>query len=119
MRINIQTKNLELSDAIRKYTEDKVESFSKLLADEADPVVDVELAKVSADQHSGDQLYRAEVNLTVLGKQVYVEAGAPDLYAAIDEVKDKTLRELRQDKEKSSEAQRAGGREAKALLRGE
>jgi len=119
MRINIQTKNLELTEAIQNYTEEKVQSFSKLLAEEVDPVVAVELAKERSDQHNGDELYKAEINMTVDGQQVYVDAHAADLYAAIDEVKDKVLRELRQEKEKETDAERAGAREAKAMLRGE
>ncbi len=119
MRINIQTKNLDLSDAIRAYVEDKVQNFSKLLSEELDPLLEIELAKERPDQNNGEELFKAEINLLFRGEQIYLDALASDLYAAIDELKDKVMRELRQSKEKTEALAREGAREAKAILRGE
>lgn len=119
MRINIQTKNLDLSPAIKDYVEEKVTSFSKLLGQEVNPLIDIELAKEKTNQNSGEDLYKAEINMDALGNRVFVDAHAFDLYAAIDEVKDKVLRELRQEKEKESDRGRAGARELKSMLRNE
>lgn len=117
MKITILAKNLELTDAIREYVNQKTESFSKLLRDEADPVVEVELSKEQPSQHAGEDLYKAEVNLVITGHQVYADSTESDLYAAIDTVKDVVLRELRQHKERTTDENRSGARAAKAMLR--
>lgn len=119
MRINIQTKNLDLTEAIRNYVDEKVGSLEKLLPSGADPVVAVELSKERNDQKNGDELFKAEVHLSGAHRQVFAEAFAADLYAAIDEMKDVALRELRDQKERTVDTSRAGAREAKAVLRGQ
>ena len=119
MRTNIQTKNLELTDAIRNYVDEKIGSLDKLLPDSDDPVIAVELSKERGDQKNGDELFKAEINLTGASRRGFAEAFAADLYAAIDEVKDIMMRELRDQKERTVDTNRKGAREAKAALRGE
>jgi len=119
MRINIQTKNIDLTDAIRAYVDEKIASFGKLLPEAEDPVVAIELSKERNDQNHGDQLFKAEINLSGPHRNIFAEAKTADLYASIDQVKDVAIRELREQKERSVEEYRAGAREAKAALREE
>ncbi len=119
MRINIQTKNIDLTDAIREYVGEKIASFAKLLPETEDPVVAIELSKERNDQNNGDELFKAEINLVGAHRNIFAEAKTADLYASIDEVKDIALRELRDQKERSTADYRSGAREVKAALRGE
>lgn len=116
MKINIVTKNLDLTEAIRSYVDQKMLSLVKLLKNDLDPVLTVELAKPHSSQLNGEDLFKAEANLVFLGEQVFVDVEASDLYASIDILKDKLMRELRQYKEKTTEKTRSGARLAKKIL---
>ena len=118
MTINIKTKNIELSSAIRSYVEEKIGSVKKHIHDlNGDAVLaDVEVGKTT-DHHNKGELFRAEVNLEVGGKLYRAEATADDLYAAIDDVKDELIREVRTSSERKETLFRRGGRAIKNFLK--
>ncbi len=114
MRITeIQGTNIELTDAIRNYVTEKVESISRF-AKRFDPCdVAVEVGKTSEHHNKGD-VYFAEMNVAILGDVVRAHAERDDLYAAIDEAKDDVKRQLIDKKEKMMDA-RTEGSEDEAL----
>ena len=118
MTINIKTKNIELSSAIRSYVEEKIGSVKKHIHDlNGDAVLaDVEVGKTT-DHHNKGELFRAEVNLEVGGKLYRAEATVDDLYAAIDDVKDELIREVRTSSERKETLFRRGGRAIKNFLK--
>ena len=114
MRITeIQGTNIELTDAIRNYVTEKVESVARF-AKRLEPCdVSVEVGKTSEHHNKGDVFF-AEVNVVVQGDVVRAHAERDDLYAAIDEAKDDVKRQLIDKKEKMVDA-RAEGVEDEAL----
>ncbi len=113
MTINIKTTNLELTDAIRKYAEDKVgEALSKYTLDIIQ--ADIEVGKTSAHHQKGE-IFRAEVNVQIPGKLVRAETVHEDLYAAIDKMRDILLEELRKQKEKIVSERKRFGRVARLM----
>ena len=84
MQLTIEPKGLELTDAIRRYVDEKFRS----LASFADIVkLDVDCGKVSGHHHHGD-IYMCEAHLFVAGKDFFVKKEGDDLYKVIDKVKD-------------------------------
>ena len=96
MKLVIQGKNIEVTDAIREYVHQKIEkavSHFQTLTTE----VDVHLS-VSRNPRIVKQI--AEVTIYANGTVVRAEEGSESLYASIDLVADKIARRLRKYKEK-------------------
>ncbi|MEX2054417.1 MAG: ribosome-associated translation inhibitor RaiA [Candidatus Colwellbacteria bacterium] len=100
MRINIKTKEIELTDPLREYAEKKIGSLDKYLArfDEDVVMAEVELARTTKHHRQGD-VYYAEVNLTLPSKLLRATHTSPDIRQSIDKVKDTLQREIRKFKD--------------------
>lgn len=99
MKLVIHGKNIEITDAIREYVEQKIlraVSHFQALTNE----VDVHLAVARNNRITAKQ--SAEVTLYVDGAIVRAEESSENLYASIDLVADKISRQLRKYKEKLS-----------------
>jgi putative sigma-54 modulation protein len=97
MKLVIQGKNIEITDAIRDYVEQKIlkaVSHYKHLTNE----VDVNLSVAKNPRISSKQ--SAEVTLYVDGAVVRAEESSENLYASVDLVANKISRQLRKYKEK-------------------
>ncbi|MEX0930242.1 MAG: ribosome-associated translation inhibitor RaiA [Candidatus Paceibacterota bacterium] len=120
MRINIvQASNIDLTDAITGYLEKKLTKLSKKFIDPNDESArcDVDLGKTTVHHKSGE-IYRAEFNLHIAGKDMFAKADESDLYAAIDAARDDLKRQLRSTQGKRATLLRKGGKRLKDLLRG-
>jgi putative sigma-54 modulation protein len=97
MKLVIQGKNIEITDAMRDYVEQKIlkaVSHFQHLTNE----VDVHLSVARNHRISSKQ--SAEVTLYVDGAVVRAEESSESLYASIDLVANKISRQLRKYKEK-------------------
>lgn len=118
MKSKIQATNIELTEAIANYVDKKFSAFDKFVdpSDES-AICDIEVGKTTDHHRSGD-IFRAEVNLHIAGKDLYAAAKKDDLYAAIDEVKDEMVRLLKSHKGKEITLARRGAAKIKSMLRG-
>ena len=104
MKLVIQGKNIDITDAIREYVNQKIEKaiahFDYLLTE-----VDVNLS-VARNPRISPMKQSAEVTLYVNGSVVRAQESSENLYASIDLVSDKIARQLRKYKEKRRERKR-------------
>lgn len=119
MQLEIKSTNLEVTEAIQNYLTEKLLDLEKVInvSEDTQVLAEVELAKNTEHHQSGDDLFHAEINLTIAGKLFRVVSDQHDIYAAIDEMKDDIVRDVRKDKEKKETLIRGGGRKAKEMLR--
>lgn len=119
MRINnIKGTGIELTDAIRDYAEKRVNALNKFVdADDTSVLANVEVGKTTAHHQSGD-IFRAEFNVSMGGKQFRAVAGKNDLYAAIDDAKDEMARILSAHKGKQASLLRKGSSILKNIFKG-
>lgn len=115
MNIRIQGSRELLTPAIEEYVNKRIIPLSKLVKD--DVLCEVELQKTTDHHRSGD-IFRAEVNMIVSGKQVFVASEKPDLYEAIDDMRNELDRTLSVQKEKKISAFRRGAQKIKNILKG-
>lgn len=116
MNIAIKSTNLELTSAIKDYTEKRLSSVAKYV--DGTVTAQVELAKTTNHHHKGE-IFMAEINLTTaLGKQYRAVSEKTDLYEAIDDVRSDMVRELAQGKSKQQSLYRRGAQKIKNMLRG-
>ena len=99
MQINITTKNTELTEAIKDYTEKKFEVLDKFF--EGIIRADVILGLESTHHNKGDVFF-AECKLEVPGNDLFVKKEEPSLYKAIDKAQDHLREELKKYLEKDS-----------------
>jgi len=97
MKLVIQGKNIEITDAIREYVHQKVEKavshFQNMTTE-----VDVHLSVARNPRINSKQT--AEVTIYANGTVIRAQEGSEDLYASIDLVSDKIQRQLRKYKER-------------------
>ena len=118
MKIDLKTKNFEITPSIKIYLQDKLNVVDKFLPNNESIFADVELAKTTKHHKKGD-IFKAEVNLTIPGRLIRAVAEKWDLRAAIDAVKDELQREITMNKEKSISLRHRAARLLKKLIRRE
>jgi len=96
VKISIQGTNLELSDALKLYVDEKVGHLEQFITDVLEARVELER---DAHHHKGP-VYRCEVNLDVPRKHILrADCTEADLYAAIDGVVPKLKHQIDKYKE--------------------
>lgn len=111
MTINIQGTNFDLTGPIKEKLTQKVTAALGKFRSQVTHV-DLEVEKTTRHHQKGE-LFRAEANVEVPGRLIRSEATHEDLYAAIEELKDKLERELRKTKGKKEARQRREGAKAR------
>ena len=99
MNLTVTGHHIEVTPAIRDYVTDKVKKVTRHF----DQVIDVNVI-LSVEK----LVQKAEVNLHVSGKDIFVQAEDADLYAAIDSLVDKLDRQVVKHKEKNTDHHRGG-----------
>ena len=98
MKLVIQGKNIEITDAIHEYVHQKIEKavnhFQNMMTE-----VDVHLS-VARNPRINPSKQTAEVTIYANGTVIRAEESSENLYASIDLVADKIARQLRKFKEK-------------------
>ncbi len=97
MNIQIRATGMELTESIKSYIEEKMQSLEKFFDNIQHINVDVGMR---SHHHNKGDIYYAEVNMSIPGNFVRVEKQEADLYKAIDKVKDHLKVELDEVKEK-------------------
>jgi putative sigma-54 modulation protein len=96
MNLTISGHHLEVTPALREYVLTKLDRVTRHF----DQVVDISVLLTVEKQKEKDRRQKAEVNLHVKGKDIFVETAHEDLYAAIDQLVDKLDRQVCRHKNK-------------------
>ncbi|MBI5370276.1 ribosome-associated translation inhibitor RaiA [Candidatus Uhrbacteria bacterium] len=116
MRITtLKATNMDLTDAIRAYVDEKVEQLKKLCG-EFDPAdtLQVEVGK-STRHHAKGPYFRAEMFLHLPGADLRSEEESEDLYEAIDRVRDHLRRQISDYKDKRTDRSQKAKRPGKDI----
>lgn len=97
MKLLIQGNNIEVTDAIHNYVQQKLEKAVKHFHNLATKV-DVHLSVASHNR--ANDTHQAEVTVYANGTVIRAQESSENLYASIDMVADKIARQLRKYKEK-------------------
>jgi putative sigma-54 modulation protein len=96
MRLQVKGKNLEVSDSIRSYAEQKLRKLDKQLPD----LVQVELELSQEKNPSIRENQVAEVTVFTKGHSLRVRTATKDMRASIDGLTDKIMREVKEYRDK-------------------
>lgn len=107
---SLKGSNMDLTEAIKQYIQDKLDGLDKLTIDFGEAVsTEVEVCKETHHHIKGPHFHCA-VTMAVPGTILHAEERAEDLYASIDGVRDKLHRQLSKFKVKLSDRSHRGTR---------
>jgi putative sigma-54 modulation protein len=104
MKLSVKGKNLEITDALRAYAEEKVQRMNRYLEQIVSATVNLSLEK---------HRQIAEVTLRVRDLTIRAEESTDDLYSSIDLVAEKLERQILRYKERIAAHVSRTGREAR------
>ncbi len=96
MNLTISGHHLEVTPSLREYVLTKLDRVTRHF----DQVVDINVLLTVEKQKEKDRRQKAEVNLHMKGKDIFVETSHEDLYAAIDQLMDKLDRQVCRHKDR-------------------
>ncbi len=113
--ITTKATNITITPKIHELIEQKFAPLGKFIPKGAENTIcEVELSKIA--EHQSGKIYRAEANLTILGKLYRAEATEEHIEKAIDEVRDELKRELVRASGKRESLIKRGGRKIKEMM---
>ena len=121
MKINLLSKNMELTEAIYEYVEKRVTNLEKLLGkieENGGEVSVVFEVSQSSKRHKSGDIFHADCLVKIKGEEYYASADEADLYAAVDKIKDTLFREISKDKDRTQTLLHRGARSVKKMLKG-
>ncbi|HOA47554.1 MAG TPA: ribosome-associated translation inhibitor RaiA [Candidatus Paceibacterota bacterium] len=99
MKFQIKSTNIVLTESLRNYIEEKIGKCERFIQLENFPLkAYVEIEKIT-DHHRKGDIFRAEVNMELPGKLLHCDARKNDIYLAINAVRNKLEREIKEYKE--------------------
>ena len=99
MNLKLTGNHVEITDAMRDYVTSKISKITRHF----DHVIDVSVI-LSAEKLK----QKAEANVHIRGKDIFVETDSEDMYASIDSLVDKLDRQILKHKEKNLERRNHG-----------
>ena len=102
MQLHVKGKNLEVSDSIRKYAERKLAKLDRQLHELTQ--VEIELAVEKNPSIAANQV--AEATVWMKGHTLRAREATPDMKASIDELTEKLMRQVREEREKKDAKRR-------------
>jgi putative sigma-54 modulation protein len=121
MQINLQGKNMSVTEAVHDYVVKRITNLGKLLTgiEERNGEVSVffDVGKTT-NHHKSGEVYKADCSVMIDGKKFYASSEKEDLYEAIDEVKENLFREIRRSKNKKEALFLRGANKVKDILKG-
>jgi|SRR3989344_3112262 len=121
MQINLQGKNMELTEAIKDYVLKRVTNLEKLLSsiekDGGEVLVNFEVGQ-STKRHKSGVIFHSDCLINIKGKEFYSSSDKEDLYSAIDEIKESLFNDIQKNKDRKQTLFRRGAMSIKKMLKG-
>lgn len=121
MNVNLQGKNIELTDAIKDHVLKRVTNLEKLLSgiEEKGGNVNINFdVGKSTQHHKGGAVFHADCLVNIGGQEFYSSADEEDLYVAIDAVKESLFREISKNKDRKQTLFKRGAISVKKMMKG-
>ena len=121
MKINLQGKNMELTEAIKDYVLKRVTNLEKLLSTietrGGEIMVNFEVGK-STKHHKSGIVFHSDCLININGKKFYSSSDKEDLYQTIDEIKENLFNEIKKSKDRRQTLFKRGAASIKKMMKG-
>jgi putative sigma-54 modulation protein len=121
MQINLQGKNMELTEAIKDHVLKRVTNLEKLLSriEEGGGEVGVNFeVGQSTKHHKSGVIFHSDCLININGQEFYASSDKEDLYQAIDEIKEELFRDVKKNKDRRQTLFKRGASSVKKMLKG-
>lgn len=98
MQLNIKTKNLELTEEIKDYLQEKIGGLEKFLENVGPFIVEVDIGRTTMHHKKGN-IFRAEVQISVPGKLLRAVSETDNLKRSIVKVKNELQVQIKKYKD--------------------
>lgn len=112
----IQTNNIEITNAISSYVEEKLTYLDKFFKNGEEVKYEVRVGK-ETEHHKNGELYKADVSVKTPHKNYGAYSIKDNLYSAIDDVKDQLAKKITHHKDKKESLFRRGASQVKSLFK--
>ncbi len=117
MKTNVKAVEIDLTEALSDYIDEKVGQIEKFLDPTDESIMcDVEIG-MSTKAHQSGEIFRAEFNLITAGNKFFAESEKGDLYIAINDAKEQISEAVKAQRNKERQQARKGGSVIKNLLK--
>lgn len=116
MKIITKSHEVEVTQAITNYLQEKFDSVKKHVGNNENVEADVEFGKTTEHHKQGD-IFRIKTNLKIGSTKIHVECVGADMYAVIDMTKEKLLDEIAHRKDKDVSLIRSSARKFKSIFK--
>lgn len=99
MKTNIKSEKLELTDAIEKYLQKKIDALEKFINVDDDNLIAYAIVGKTTAHHAKGNYFKAEIKIKTPRKDFFARVQKDDLYTAIDEAQDVLKRDIIKYKE--------------------
>ncbi len=121
MQINLQSKNIEMTEAIHDYVVKRVTNLEKLLSRVEESggkvMANFEVGR-STNRHKSGEVFHVDCLIKIDGKEFYASSDTEDLYASIDAVKDTLFNDINKNKDRKQTLFHRGARSVKKMMKG-
>jgi len=118
MKINITTRDLELTDEVSEYVDKRLELVKKVLPGHKDGSAQCDVVLVrETEHHQTGEIYTAEMRLKSGPLDAFVKASESTILAAIDVAKDDLLRSMKNTRNKKATLWKKGAQRIKKMMR--
>ncbi len=114
-QIQNKSKNYTITPQIALLIDQKFQPLGKFTGNAEDAKCEIELERIG--DHQSGRIFRAEVNLYMMGKMFRAEAIEEQMESAIDSIQNELKRELQRAHGKRQSLMRRGGQALKHMLR--
>jgi ribosomal subunit interface protein len=116
-KTNIKATNYELTSEIRKYIDQQISKFEKVLPNDTEEIIlDVEVGKAT-NHHNQGPVYFAEFNMKYKKQFKRAKSTEEDIRTALELAGDEMARQVRKTKERRGDLMRKGSQRIKKWLR--
>lgn len=99
MNIQLKAEQLELTDALRAYAEEKVQRLKKHLGSITPVETRVKLARTT-NHHQKGEVFECLIQVTLPGETLILDRVEDDMYKAIDSAQEQMGRQIEKYKER-------------------
>ena len=118
IKTNIKATGITMTSEISDYLEKRISTIDKLIdSGDESAFMNIELSRTTKHHQTGD-IFCAEVNLHIKGKELRAVAESGDINTSVDLVKDELQREIVSYKTKKTDLIRRGATRLKNIIKG-
>ncbi len=116
MQINIKHSDVEITEAIKNYAEEKLSHLGKYEKDKTNLTINLDIIRTEKHHKHGNH-FKISTNLSLGSKKLHIEEISEDVYNAIDATKDRLSDELAHNSDRDRSIMKRFARTVKDILK--